>query len=105
MDLSLQSSSRIGLCLYRHGMPDVGAVLPYGAVGRELSHTGDIQDRHARPLLLVTKSFVDLVLAFQIRLEIREDHIRIVVKQRIDDGLEQIAVPAGEHAGSDLRSE
>ena len=87
-----------------HGrdVPDLAGVLPDGAVGRELAAPGDVQDRHARPALLVAVRLLDLVLAGTVGGEVGEDEVRVAaVQERVHHRPEQPLLTRREHAGGE----
>ena len=60
-------------------VPDVVTVLADAAIGGEVAKAGDIKNRHARPMLLVTISRADLGLARNVGTEVGKDKKRILL--------------------------
>ncbi len=85
----------------RFGLPDVRAVFTNCPVGGKLAHAGHIENGHASPALLAAVGFVDQLLSLEVRLEVGEEHERVVVEERIHQGLEQVPVAVGKMARTD----
>jgi hypothetical protein len=69
------------------------------AIGRELAHAGDVEDRLARPCVRVAPEGTDLALAVDVGGVIGQQQERVVPKEAIDQRAEQARVAATKRAG------
>jgi hypothetical protein len=65
----------------RLGIPDAGGVLGDRAVARESSGTGNVQDRFARPSVLVGMQLGKPPVGVEIRLQIGQVHVKVATRQ------------------------
>jgi hypothetical protein len=64
-------------------LPHQFALVADGSVGGEFAHARDIEDGFARPGLRVTPERADLILAFDVRLVVREDEEGVIPEEVI----------------------
>ena len=84
--------------LDRH-IPDVTSVFADGPVGGEPAHVGDVEDAHARPVGCRLPQLVDPALRPIIGVEIRGDHIIVMVAQGIRKWSKAAAIIVTKQAG------
>ena len=73
-------------------VPDVAAVFPDRAVGREAAHPRAVEDRHAGPAFVISIRSANPFLTIDIALIVSEKHVIVTNKQRIHQWPEQVAV-------------
>ena len=87
-----------GLGLYS---PDVTAIVRDGPIRGEVAHAGCVQDRHLGPGVLVGPCLADLGLALDVRLEVGQYEVGVVMDQPVDQGLEEVTVAPRKVSGGD----
>jgi hypothetical protein len=60
-----------------------------------------MENGHARPDALIGVRLQDIVLAFQVRLIVRQQHVFVTREQRIDERVEKSAVAVRNGSGTD----
>src|SRR5687768_15969224 len=83
-------------------VPDVAAVIPDRAIGREVPHARHVEDAHARPFAGIGICVPDALLTLDICLVVREHQERIVPEERIHERLEQVGLLGRELARRNL---
>lgn len=81
---------------HRLGFPDFFCVFRDGAVGGEVAHAGDVEDRHSGPAFGVVIGLGDPVLGVDVGAIICEQEEGVVVEEVVDYGAEEVAVSASE---------
>ena len=89
------------LDLDRGCVPDLGGAFADGAVAGELADLGDLDDRLLVPRGAVEEGLADPLLAVSVRVEVGEDHVRIVVDERRNQRAEQVGLVRAEEARRD----
>jgi hypothetical protein len=79
----------------RSHIPDLLAIFPDRAVGREPATPRSVEDRHPCPLLLVLPCRTDLLLTGNIGGIIRQDQKGIRARQIIDQRPEHLGIAMG----------
>src|SRR5215469_15138571 len=105
---SLPASGEIVISGYllRHwtglGIPDLGRILGNRSVARELSRTGDIQNRLARPCMRIRVECAKPLIRVEVGFEVRQMHVVVAVRhQRIVNGSKNSRLEAADIVGSD----
>src|SRR5262245_19930634 len=70
---------------HRPGLPDVRAVLPDGAVGREVAAADGVQDGHPRPPLRVPERLAGGRLAVDVGPVVGQEQVAVVAQQPRDE--------------------
>ncbi len=100
VEVVIELADRRALDRYRLDVPDVAAILADRTIGRELSGSRRVQDRHPRPDVAVAIGVAHAPLAFDVGSKVREHQVRVVVHEPVQQRLEQLGVAAREEAAT-----
>ena len=83
-------------------MPDVTAVVANRAIRRESADPGAVEDGHAQSSRVWSRyDFADAILALDVALVVRQEHVVVAREQRLDQRPEPLAVAVREMAAGD----
>src|SRR5262249_51637107 len=84
----------------RPNVPDVAAILSDRAVGRETADSSAVENRHARPVVLIGVRLAHALLALNVGLIVRQEHVVVAGEQRFDERVKQPAIAIREELGT-----